>query len=142
LTAVWSGMRPNPMEIPSCSWKMPWKFRDLSLSKIHVMFEHAKQIKQFKWILWKMWREFSHVFLTGVSRIEVEEVKESGITVPGWTIPGVYLEKFGYFRFLRMSDRKSDWRTAWRTDQTTDWRTDRKSFTWTGTKSFTSPSRL
>ena len=42
------------------------------------------------------------------SRIEVGEVKESGITVPAWTIPGVYLEKFGYFRFLRMSDRKSD----------------------------------
>ena len=41
---------------------------------------------------------------TPVSRIEVEEVKESGITVPAWTTPGVYLEKFGYFRFLRMSD--------------------------------------
>ena len=47
LTTVWSGskMRPNPMEIPSFLKEMPWKFHDLTLSKIHVMFQHGKQIK-------------------------------------------------------------------------------------------------
>ena len=43
LSAVWSKMRPNPMEIPSFSQKMPWKFHDLNLSKIHVLVYHGKQ---------------------------------------------------------------------------------------------------
>ena len=49
LTTVWSKMRPNPMEIPSFSWQIPWKFHDLNLSKIHVMFLHGKQINLDKW---------------------------------------------------------------------------------------------
>ena len=51
LTAVWLKTRPNPMEIPSFSLQTPWKFYDLYLSKIHVMFEHGKQLKpgQMTW---------------------------------------------------------------------------------------------
>lgn len=46
LTGVWSKMTPNPMEISSLSYQMPWKFHDLALSKIHVMFEqHVKQVQ-------------------------------------------------------------------------------------------------
>ena len=48
LTAVWSEVRPNPMEIPSFLWQMPGKFRDLNLSKNHFMFEHGKRIKSDK----------------------------------------------------------------------------------------------
>ena len=36
-------------EIPSFSEQMPWKFHDLNLSKIHVMFQRGKQIKPDKW---------------------------------------------------------------------------------------------
>ena len=51
LTTVWSKMRPSPMEIPSFSLHMPWKFFNLDSSKIHVMFEHGEPIKpgQMTW---------------------------------------------------------------------------------------------
>ena len=48
LTEVWWKMRPNPMEIPSFSEQMPWKFHDLNFSKIHVMFQYGKQINMDK----------------------------------------------------------------------------------------------
>ena len=51
LTAVWSKMRPNPMDIPSFSERMTWKFGELNLHKIHVMFEHGQQIKS-GWMTW------------------------------------------------------------------------------------------
>ena len=32
------------METPSFSWQMPWKFHDLNLPKIHVMFLSKKYL--------------------------------------------------------------------------------------------------
>ena len=45
MKAVWLKTAQSPMEIPSFSKKMPWNFHDLNLSKIHVMFQHGRQIK-------------------------------------------------------------------------------------------------
>ena len=45
LSAVRSKMSSNSIGILSFSWQMPWKWHDLNLSKIHVMFEHANQIQ-------------------------------------------------------------------------------------------------